>query len=194
MKKFSLVSLADLSKINKNNLKTMTAERQVKAIRLWTDQNIRKYGPMGTQNSDAEMQTFLTEAAAYLDVDTTSALFKRAIAEQKGWGPAWRAKIVDRHGTVVDLDEEPSTSDDTLQTQLQRIVQDRDATGHGPVTLAGTAKETCTHWRSGDKRIFGKLSGKGTLTLIGIGRHTGTDNKNYKLDLIGGGSTTAKID
>ena len=56
MKKFSLVSKADLDKINGNNIKNLGPERQVKAIRMWIDQNIKKHGPSGGTDSDEEMQ------------------------------------------------------------------------------------------------------------------------------------------
>lgn len=86
MRKFSLVKQVDLDKININKLKVLRPERQVGAIRTWIDQNIKKYGSEGTQNTDEEMQTFIEAAAKHFNLYVGNPSFQAALEEQKGWG------------------------------------------------------------------------------------------------------------
>lgn len=190
MRAFSLVKQIELDKINKNNIKNLSPERQIQAIRMWADQNIKKDGPMGTQDSNEEMQKFIEDAAKHLQLDTRGPSFQSALKKQKGWGEEWKSKIRNKMGVVVDLDADAELRDTTLQGVLKKIVEDRGGGHHGNTVLGGN-NGNHLHWRSGSLRIFGTYNPNGTLTLIGTGRHTGTSNSNYKVNLITGGSTTA---
>lgn len=191
MREFRLVPKADLDKINPTNVKGLAPERQVKAIRMWTDQNIRKYGPAGTSNSNAEMQKFIEDTAQYFGIDTRGLSFQNALRMQVGWGDEWKTKIVGKTGAVINFDLYRDLNDATLQGVLKKIVEDRGAGHHGDTKLGGN-NGNHLHWRSGSLRIFGTFNPNGTLTLIGIGRHTGGGNSSYKVDLLDGGSTTAQ--
>lgn len=190
MKKFSNVN-HELHKINANNVKGLSPDRQVKAIRLWTDQNIKKAGPCGTQNTDEEMQVFITEAAAHLGIDVSNATFQREVKKQRGWGSEWKSKLFNKNGVAIDVDAQPLLSDKTLQGALAKIIQDNGNNHHGNTKLGGQNGE-CLHWRIGSVRIFGSFVPRAGLTLIGIGRHTGSGNSSYNVDLIVGGKTSAE--
>lgn len=138
------------------------------------------------------MQTFITEAADHLGLDTSNLSFQRAVKLQKGWGPEWKSKIFNKQGAAIDVDSEPLLkSDSILQWAIAKIIQD-GGTGHHGNTILGGSHGQCLHWRSGSNRIFANYNRSGTLTLIGIGRHTGSGNSSYSVNLIGGGSTTAE--
>ncbi len=190
MKKFSLVGKVDLDKINVNNIKNLGPDRQVKAIRLWTDQNIKKYGRMGTNNTNEEMQKFIQDAADYFGLDTANLSFQRALKQQVGWGEEWKTKLRDKNGTQIDLDSRADLRDSTMQGALRKIIEDRGTGHHGDTQLGGT-HGNYLHWRIGSNRIFGEYNRNGTFTLIGIGRHAGSGNSSYRIDLILGGTTTA---
>ena len=188
MKKFSLVSKADLEKINGNNVKNLGPERQVKAIRMWIDQNIKKHGPSGGTDSDEEMQEFIKEAGKYFGIWVENLEFQKALKLQKGWVNEWKTKVIDKNGAEIDFSH-PGLNDATLQGVLKKIVQDAGKGHHGNVTMAGN-HGSCLHWVSGSNRIFGTWN-NGKLTLIGTGLHGGT-NSTYNVNLYLGGSTTAR--
>ncbi len=188
MKKFSLVSKADLDKINGNNIKPLGPERQVKAIRTWTDQNIKKYGAAGGKDTDEEMQEFIKETGEHFGLFVDNLDFQRALKLQKGWANEWKAKVIDKNGADVDFTH-PSLRDATLQGVLKKIVEDAGKGHHGNVTMAGS-NGSCLHWVSGSNRIFGSWA-NGKLTLVGVGLHAGT-NSTYNVTLYLGGSTTAR--
>lgn len=84
---------------------------------------------------------------------------------------------------------------DALEPQVANKINDIAQTGgrgsHGPVML--TDGTECEHWRAGDYRIFGTYDDQAeTFTVIGHGRHTGTGNRSYKVDLCAGGTTKAQ--
>ena len=184
MRKFMLVKQIDLDKIKAANLKGLSPERQVKAMRIWTDQNIKKYGPEGGSDSDEEMQKFLSEMGKHFGLWVEGAAFQTALKQQKGWENEWKEKVVDTTGAKVDVER----YDSTMKGVLKKIVQDNGGGHHGNTTLSGS-HGSCLHWVSGSQRIFGKFS-NGKLTLIGVGRHAGT-NSTYNVELVRGGTATA---
>jgi hypothetical protein len=99
---------------------------------------------------------------------------------------AWKAAVVKPNGDAVDLSHYTTT----MQGVFKKIVQSHGGYDHGDVKLASGG--TCKHWVSGSERIFGKWASN-KFTLLGTGRHTGTDNSKYKVDLVAGGSTTATV-
>ena len=138
MKKFKLVSQADLDKIKGNNLKSLSPERQVKAIRTWIDQNIRKYGPMGTQDTDQEMQDFIRQAGEYFNLYVDHPSFKAALAKEKGWGTA---KVME--GTLGRVTEEVwEALPEELQKKLGTVLSSSAPPqgGQGIKPLKGTPK------------------------------------------------------
>ena len=188
MRKFSLVRQEDLDKINGNNIRPLAPERQVKAIRTWIDQNIKKYGPCGGQDTDEEMQEFIKEVGKHFNLWVDHLDFQRALKQQKGWANEWKAKVIDKNGKEVDFSQ-PGLRDATLQGVLKKIVEDGGKGHHGSVTMAGS-HGSCLHWVSGSNRIFGTWN-HGKLTLIGLGLHAGTSS-TYNVNLYLGGSTTAR--
>jgi hypothetical protein len=184
MKKFSLVSSTDLSKINGNSLKVLAPDRQVKAMRLWADQNIKRHGPAGGSDSDEEMQTFISDMGKHFNLYVDNPSFQMALKQQKGWGNEWKEKVVDQNGANVDVDR----YDPTMKGVLKKIVEENGRGHHGNTTLSGR-HGSCLHWVSGSQRIFGTFA-NGRLTLIGIGRH-GSSNSTYTVELVNGGTATA---
>lgn len=190
MRPFSRVPKSDLDKINPNNIKGLSPERQVSAIRMWTDQNIRKYGPEGSSDSNEEMRKFIEDAAKYFGIHTGSMMFQQALQRQLGWGEEWKRKVIGTNGAPINLD---NLNDSTLVGVIKKIVEDRGANHHGNTVLGGN-NGSYLHWRSGSLRIFGSFNPNGTFTLVGIGRHSGKGNSGYKVNLLAGGSTTAQTD
>ena len=146
--------------------------------------------PRFTLETDEEMQDFLREAAMALGVETTSAQFGRDLARQKGAGEAWKDKVVDTNRAAVDVDTHALTSDPQVLGKLKEIVNDRGRGHHGNTRLSGSNGDHL-HWRAGSLRIFGTVNPNGTFTLVGVGRHAGSDTGHYKLDLVTGGKCTA---
>jgi hypothetical protein len=97
----------------------------------------------------------------------------------------WATRVLDTDGDVADL----SSFNSTEKAKMLDIAMTDGASHHGGTALGGT-HGSCLHWRLGDLRIFGNVSG-GYFTLIGTGRHSGKGNSNYKVDLLLGGTTTA---
>jgi hypothetical protein len=188
MKKFSLVSQAELDKINAASLRGLGPERQVAAMRTWTDQNIKKYGSCGSQDTDEEMQQFLQEMGNHLGLYTGNPTFHSALKLQKGWGNEWMMRVIDKNSRVIDFAAHSDLRDATLRNVLRKIVEDSGKGHHGAVTMSGSSG-SCLHWVSGSVRIFGTFANN-KLTLVGIGRHGGT-NSTYNVSLITGGTATA---
>lgn len=185
MKKFSLVSQADLDKLKAANLKGLAPDRQVKSIRMWADQNIKKYGGSGGTDSDEEMRTFLADAGKHYGLYVDHPAFQSALKQQNGWAGEWKSKVVDTRGMAVDVGH----YDKTLQEVLKKIVEDGGRGHHGNTVLSGS-HGSCLHWVSGSQRIFGSFA-NGKLTLVGVGRH-GSTNSTYNVDLTNGGTATAR--
>jgi hypothetical protein len=97
----------------------------------------------------------------------------------------WATRVLDVNGKVADL----SGFNSTEKTKMLDIAMTDGANHHGGTALGGT-NGSCLHWRLGDLRIFGNVSG-GYFTLIGTGRHSGKGNSNYNVDLLLGGTTKA---
>ena len=138
VKKFSLVSNLDLAKINGSNLKALSPERQVKAIRMWADQNFKTFGSGGTPNTDQAMQEFIKEAGKHFKLSVENPFFLAALKLQKGWGTA---KVLEgRLGKVTDevWEKLPEELQKKLGTVLSNSAPPQG--GQGIKQLAGSPK------------------------------------------------------
>jgi len=118
--------------------------------------------------------------------DTGPKLLKRVQAEYEHFTEdGWMESVQTTAGHQADL----SHFDSTFKGVLKKIVLDHGANDHGDTQLTDGTR--CKHWVSGSERIFGNYTG-GHLVFIGHGRHTGSGNSKYKVDLVRGGSTDAQ--
>ncbi len=184
MKQFMLIQQVLLDRIKAANLKGLSPERQINAMRLWADQNVKPLPDQGGTDSDEEMQKFLLDMGRHFGLYVEHPSFQMALKQQKGWKDEWKKKVIDKNSAQVDVDR----YDATLQGVLKKIIQDNGRGHHGNTTLSGS-HGSCLHWVSGSQRIFGTF-GNGKLTLIGTGRH-GSTNSTYIVSLVLGGTATA---
>lgn len=184
MKQFMLIQQHLLDRIKAANLKGLSPERQVAAMRLWADQNVKPLPDQGGTDTDEEMQKFLTDMGRHFGLYVEHPAFQMALKQQKGWKDEWKGKVINKNGKPVNVD----VYDTTLQAVLKKIIQDNGRGHHGNTILSGS-HGTCLHWPSGSQRIFGTF-GNGRLMLIGVGRH-GNTNSTYVVDLVLGGTATA---
>jgi hypothetical protein len=138
MAMISFVSNVDLAKIKENNIKPLSAERQVKAIRMWIDQNLKNYGMRLPLNTDEQMQSFLLEMGKYLKLYVDSPMFLAEVKKQKGYGVGIK-KVLE--GTLGKITEDVwNALPEDLQKRLDSVLSANAPAqgGQGIKSLSGS--------------------------------------------------------
>ena len=136
--------------------------------------------------TDQTVYDVLRPKIATAATDTAKLLTKVKADDAKSEPNAWRVMVTMTNGHQPNF----SAYDSTFLNSLKSIVLTGGASDHGSVTLTNGTR--CLHWAVGDVRIFGTVNATtGVFTFIGDGRHTGSTNTKYKVDLAAGGSTDA---
>ncbi len=165
MKDFKLINNNDIKKIDANKLKALSPERQIKAIRMWTDHHIKRYGPCGGQNTDKEMQDFIYEAGQYFKLYVDNPSFQAALKNQKGWGTV-NVMEGSRGKVTQDLwDILPDELQKRLDTVLSTAAPPQK--GQGVKSLKGSPKYKGVAYnyelkflgQYGDHRCYGNMVG-----------------------------------
>jgi hypothetical protein len=145
-----------------------------------------------------------TPKAKYADLQVDVSKAVKAVAEQEKLAAAalkaaqkpakaapvdpdaWKQNIVDKNGKVVNL----SKFNATFQSALKKILIDKGGNDHGLTMLSN--QDRYKHWRTGSERIFGEYE-DGKFIFIGYGTHTGNTDKEYDVQLIPSGRTSAMV-
>jgi len=140
MPNLSFVSNVDLAKIKENNIKPLSPERQVKAIRTWIDHNLKHYGMRLPLDTDERMQSFILEMGQYLHLFVDNPMFKIELQKQKGFGTGGAKVLEGSLGKVTEevWDELPEDLQKRLATVLSASAPPQG--GQGIKSLAGSPK------------------------------------------------------
>lgn len=123
----------------KRNIKGLSPDRQISAIRKFLDLNIDKFNLQNMRDgSDKEVQILISKTAEDILIDTSSITFQRELDKQKGYGRVNEIVKEGKEGKVTDdlFNELPLELQKKLGTALDTIAA---ATGNqGVKRLTGT--------------------------------------------------------
>jgi hypothetical protein len=140
MSKINLVSSVDLAKIKANNIKSLSPERQIKAIRMWIDQNLKNYGMRLPLDTDEQMQSFILEMGTHFGLYVGSPMFTVELKKQKGFGAGAKKVLEGSLGKVTEGVWAALPED--LQKRLDSVLSANAPPqgGQGIKSLAGSPK------------------------------------------------------